>query len=203
MTTTNNEDYNIELIPPPPKLDNIKADLNFKLIVIGNPNCGKDFIRKEFYFEKEFDYDSIPFFAKINDKILVRLQIWDTCGEGEPRTLLQNFFGDTSLVILVYSINDLKSFYNLGTWIKQLRTYINKSVRIFLIGNNADLEKNRIITEEEGKKFQLEYDLDFFIEISQKTKAAKNILLEAVKLLYGDYLKKLNILYPLYKYLNF
>ena len=28
-------------IEPQPKIDNIKADLNFKLIVVGNPNVGK------------------------------------------------------------------------------------------------------------------------------------------------------------------
>ena len=51
MNTIINEDYNIELIPPPKLVDNIKADLNFKLLVVGNPNCEKLLMFKEYHQE--------------------------------------------------------------------------------------------------------------------------------------------------------
>ena len=194
MNTIINEDYNIELIPPPKLVDNIKADLNFKLLVVGNPNCEKLLMFKE-YHQEIMGLDFLSFFAIIKDKILVRLQIYDTCDK-EGNLLFQ----EISLIILVYNINDIKSFYDIGTWIKQIRAYVNKNARIFLIGNYVDIEKDRKITEEEGKKFQLETNLDLFIEISKKTKDARIILLKAIKLLYDDYLKKLN---KLNKYLNF
>ena len=62
-------------------------------------------------------FDFFSFFAKIENK-LVRLQIWDTCGQEGYRSLVANFFRGTSLAILVYSINDGKSFNDIGTWIK-------------------------------------------------------------------------------------
>ena len=191
------EDYNIELIPPPKLVDNIKADLNFKLLVVGNPNCEKLLMFKE-YHQEIMGLDFLSFFAIIKDKILVRLQIYDTCDK-EGNLLFQ----EISLIILVYNINDIKSFNDLGTWLKQIKAYVNKNARIFLIGNYVDIEKDRKITEEEGKKFQLETNLDLFIEISKKTKDARIILLKAIKLLYDDYLKKLNKFNKLNKYLNF
>ena len=197
MNTIINEDYNIELIPPPKLVDNIKADLNFKLLVVGNPNCEKLLMFKK-YHQEIMGLDFLSFFAIIKDKILVRLQIYDTCDK-EGNLLFQ----EISLIILVYNINDIKSFNDLGTWLKQIRAYVNKNARIYLIGNYVDIEKDRKITEEEGKKFQLETNLDLFIEISKKTKDARIILLKAIKLLYDDYLKKLNKFNKLNKYLNF
>ena len=191
------EDYNIELIPPPKLVDNIKADLNFKLLVVGNPNCEKLLMFKE-YHQEIMGLDFLSFFAIIKDKILVRLQIYESCDK--VGNLL---FQEISLIILVYNINDIKSFNDLGTWLKQIKAYVNKNARIFLIGNYVDIEKDRKITEEEGKKFQLETNLDLFIEISKKTKDARIILLKAIKLLYDDYLKKLNKFNKLNKYLNF
>ena len=164
MNTIINEDYNIELIPPPKLVDNIKADLNFKLLVVGNPNCEKLLMFKE-YHQEIMGLDFLSFFAIIKDKILVRLQIYETCDK-EGNLLFQ----EISLIILVYNINDIKSFNDLGTWLKQIRAYVNKNARIFLIGNYVDIEKDRKITEEEGKKFQLETNLDLFIEISKKQK---------------------------------
>ena len=105
----------VEVIPTP-KIDNIKADLTFKLIVIGNPNVGKSCLSLKGTTGKFMDsyvatvgFDFYSFFAKIENK-LIRLQIWDTCGQEGYRSLVQNFFRGTALAILVYAINDVKSF---------------------------------------------------------------------------------------------
>ena len=50
-------------------------------------------------------FDFYSFFARIEGK-LIRLQIWDTCGQEGYRSLVQNFFRGTALGILVYAIND-------------------------------------------------------------------------------------------------
>ena len=99
-----NEDYNIELIPPPTLVENKKVDLNFKLLVVGKPNCEKLLMFKE-YHQEIMGLDFLSFFAIINDKILVRLQIYESCDK--VGNLL---FQELSLIILVYNINDIKSF---------------------------------------------------------------------------------------------
>jgi GTPase SAR1 family protein len=89
-----------------PKIDNIKADLTFKLIVIGNPNVGKSCLslqgttgKFEDSYVATVGFDFFSFFAKIEGKV-IRLQIWDTCGQEGYRSLVQNFFRGTSLGIL-------------------------------------------------------------------------------------------------------
>ena len=60
---------------------------------------------------------------------------------------------------------------------------------MFLIGNKADLEENRVIHKEQAEKYKEEYDLDYFIETSAKTGMnAQEIFIEAAKTLYNDYI---------------
>ena len=61
-------------------------------------------------------------------------------------------------------------------------------IKVFLIGNKADLEEERVINKEQAEKYKEEYDLDFFIETSAKTGMnAQEIFIEAAKALYKDY----------------
>ena len=59
-----------------------------------------------------------------------------------------------------------------------------------MVGNKSDLEEQRKVTKEEGLKFKNDQGLDLFMETSAKTGYnARNVLIEAAKLLYADYLK--------------
>ena len=49
----------------------------------------------------EFSYLNI----KIDNKI-IKLQIWDTCGQEIYRSLVNNFYRNTSLAIVVYAIDE-------------------------------------------------------------------------------------------------
>ena len=42
---------------------------------------------------------------KLNGKV-VKLQIWDTCGQEIYRSLIANFYRNSSLAIIVYSITE-------------------------------------------------------------------------------------------------
>ena len=189
------ESLAIEVIPTP-KIDNIKSDLTFKLIVVGNPNVGKSCLSLQGATGKFEDsyiatvgFDFYSFFAKIENQ-LVRLQIWDTCGQEGYRSLVQNFYRGTALAILVYAINDMKSFNDVGTWVKQLKAYSSPDVKMFLVGNKNDLVNERKIQEEEGKKCSRELGFYCFYETSAKTGFnSKEVFIKAVKLLYINYKK--------------
>lgn len=59
-----------------------------------------------------------------------------------------------------------------------------------MVGNKSDLEDERKVSKEEGLKFKNDQGLDLFMETSAKTGYnARNVLIEAAKLLYSDYLK--------------
>ena len=134
----------------------------------------------------------IEFFTvniKFKDKI-IKLQIWDTCGQEIYKSLISNFYRNSSLAVLVYAIDNKESFNHVENWLNDLKSQANPDVRIFLVGNKADLEEDRKIKKEEGEKYKEDQHLDLFMETSAKTgHNARNVLVEAAKILYKDYLK--------------
>ena len=113
------------------------------------------------------------------------MQIWDTCGQEVYRSLITSFYRNSSLAVLVYSIDNAESFDNLDLWLKELKTYSSPDAKVFLIGNKADLESKRVIEREMGEKYKEDNNLDFFMETSAKTGFnAQKLFIEAAKVLY-------------------
>ena len=191
-TTYKDEDYRVEILPE----DYPQYDLSFKLIFIGDSSVGKSClttkaVKNEFedYYQATVGFEFMAFNLKLNDKI-IKFQIWDTCGQEIYKSLISNFYRNSSLAVLVYSIDNKESFNHIENWLNDLKSQANEDVRIFLVGNKADLEEERKVTKEEGEKYKLDYNLDLFMETSAKTgQNARNVLIEAAKILYNDYLK--------------
>ena len=183
-------DFNYEILP-----DNFtKYDISFKLIVIGDSGVGKSCLTTkatknifEDAYTATIGFEFFNFNIKIGDKI-IKLQIWDTCGQELYRSLITNFYRNSSLAIIVYTVTSRDAFQNVELWLKELRTHSNPNVKVFLIGNKIDLEGQRRIQTEEGQRYADQYKLNKFIEASAKSGFnAKNIFIEAAKLLYDDY----------------
>ena len=119
---------------------------------------------------------------------IIKLQIWDTCGQEFYKSLISSFYRNTSLALIVYSIVDQKSFYDLDMWLKDLKSNSSPDIKIFLIGNKTDLEDNRVITKEMAEKFKNDYEIDFFMETSAKTGFnTQELFVKAAKVLYDDF----------------
>ena len=191
-TPSNEEDFKIELLPE----DYPQYDLSFKLIFIGDSSVGKSCLTAkavknnfEEYYQATVGFEFLTFNMKVNDKV-IKLQIWDTCGQEIYKSLISNFYRNSSLAVLVYAIDNKESFNHVENWLNDLKSQANPDVRIFLVGNKADLEEDRKIKKEEGEKYKEDQHLDLFMETSAKTgHNARNVLVEAAKILYKDYLK--------------
>jgi small GTP-binding protein len=158
-------------------LDNIsgdKYDINFKIIVIGNSGVGKscltlkatqDIFKEDFASTIGFQFFS--FHVKINDKIL-KLQIWDTCGQEIYRSLITNFYRSTALAIICYSVTDKKSFEETEIWLKQVKSNSDPDCKVFLIANKIDLP-DRVVSSEEGMNCKKEHGFECYMETSAKT----------------------------------
>ena len=186
------EEFTIELLPE----DYPQYDLSFKIIVIGDSSVGKSClsaqaVRNNFieFYQATVGFEFLTFNLRINNNI-IKLQIWDTCGQEVYKSLISNFYRNCSLALIVYAINNRNSYEHAENWLNDLKNQSNPSVRVFLIGNKCDLEHERTVTKEEGETFKNEKKLDKFIETSAKTgQNAKNVMLEAAKILYKDFLK--------------
>ena len=171
--------------------DSPSFDLSFKLIIIGDQGVGKSCLAikaSRNYFEDFYSptvgFEFLSFNVKVEDKI-VKLQIWDTCGQEVYRSLISSFFRSASLAIIVYSIDSEESFNNIEKWLNDIKTQSNPDIKIFLVGNKADLEDKRKISHEEGEKLSSDHKFSYFMETSAKTGFnVQNVFIEAAKKLY-------------------
>ena len=191
----NDDEFNIELLPE----DYAQYDISFKVIVIGDSGVGKSClttqaVRNNFeeFYTATVGFEFLTFNMRINNNVL-KLQIWDTCGQEVYKSLITNFYRNSSLALIIYAINNMDSFKHAENWLNELKAQANPNVKVFLVGNKSDLENERVVSREDGEKFKEEKNLDKFIETSAKTgENARNVLLEAAKLLYKGYLKAKN-----------
>jgi len=84
-------------------------DMSFKVIVIGDSGVGKSCLTMkatkdlfENHYQATVGFEFYSFNIKINAKIL-RLQVWDTCGQEIYRSLISSFYRNSALAIMVYS----------------------------------------------------------------------------------------------------
>ena len=200
------EDRGSNLSQPIEKLDaevlnldnneNINIDLSFKIIVLGNAFVGKsslvDRATKNRFLEDyntTIGFDYCSFYIKYDSKI-IKLQIWDTCGQEVYQSLITNFYRNSSLAIMVYAINDRESFENIDEWLKELKKESNPDAKIILIGNKKDLESERVVSSEEAKKYAKDFNFISFFETSAKTGLnTKKVFVDAAIKLYEEHNK--------------
>ena len=169
-------------------------DLSFKIILVGDSGVGKSCLsiratRNYFedYYSPTVGFEFLTFNAKVEDQV-IKLQIWDTCGQEVYRSLISSFYRSASLAIIVYSIDSEESYKNIEKWLNDIKSQSNPDCKIFLIGNKADLEDKREVTKEEGEKFSKENKLSYFSETSAKTSFnVQNVFIEVAKELYKQH----------------
>jgi len=182
---------NVKLVPEN-QVSNTNDYTNFKIIIIGNSGVGKSSILKRAVkgtfdpnYQATVGFEFLLLYYIVND-YKIKLQIWDTCGEEMYRSLVQGFYRNTSLAVLVYDISNKESYENLDTWLKDIRSRLNEEVPIFIAGNKSDLEDERKISSDEAKEFLKTRRTKYFTECSAKTgQNVENIFYETAKYLYS------------------
>ena len=103
-----NEKIDYEILPD----DFTKFDLSFKIIIIGNSGVGKSCLSVKAtknIFENNYSatvgFEFFNFNVKLGEKV-IRLQIWDTCGQEVYRSLISNFYRNSSLAFIVFAVNE-------------------------------------------------------------------------------------------------
>ena len=166
--------------------------ISFKIIIIGDSGVGKSCILKRAVqntFEGDYHptigFEFLLMHFQIND-IKIKLQIWDTCGEEKYKSLVQGFYKNTSLALVVYDINEKKSFYSLESWKKNIKDHASEDIPIFLVGNKIDLERK--VTTNEAQEYANFNGIPYFSECSAKTgQNVKEIFFEITKYLFKSY----------------
>ena len=101
------------------------------------------------------------------DGTRINLELWDTSGKENYRSLTKYFFKDADCIILGYSVIYKGSFEEIKNyWISEIKTICNPKL-MYLIGCKTDLYEYQTVSPDEAYEFAQENNLRFF-EISNK-----------------------------------
>ena len=146
----------------------------FKYIIIGDPSVGKSNLLMKFAHNKFTDeYQAtigVEFGAKnieINQKIY-RIQIWDTAGQENFRSITRAYYNNSVCAMIVYDITSRQSFEHIQNWIEDVHNQSPKTITLVLIGNKIDLEDKRVVSFDEGSEIAMKNGM-IFMETSAKT----------------------------------
>lgn len=197
-TITKNKDTDENILPE----DYPTYDISFKIIIIGNSNVGKSSLTKRAtkdIFEKTYTttvgFEFFTFNYIYLDKI-IKLQIWDTCGQEIYRSLVQSFYRSSSLAVIVFSIDNLESFKNVSLWVKEVKKFSSPEVKIFLVGTKSDLEEKREVFSNDIKDLLCDYDIKYYLETSALTGFnSKRLFIDICKVMSEENINKKEFAY--------
>jgi Ras-related protein Rab-6A len=156
---------------------NVTPRVKYKLVFVGDSSVGKTSIISRYMWDHfDSNYDStigMDFLAKTHtyQNKPVRMQLWDTAGQERFRSLIPSYIRDSSVAVVVYSVDDRESFIAADRWIEEVRNERENDVLIVLVGNKIDLSSKEVTSRDGARKA---YDNKaLFIETSAKT--AENV----------------------------
>ncbi|TFG12237.1 MAG: GTP-binding protein [Promethearchaeota archaeon] len=152
-------------------------DATFKIILFGDPGCGKSTLVKRFLtnlFIKTNTYSlGVSFEVKslTVDGQQVKLQIWSFKGQESYKFLLPTYIRAVRGAIFMYDITNYASLAHLNDWLEVIRKEISAEdiFPIIVVGGKADLAENREVPADDAIKITKSRGLDAFIECSAKT----------------------------------
>ncbi|UJR33192.1 hypothetical protein I4U23_020647 [Adineta vaga] len=160
-------------------------DVKYKVLLLGDTTVGKTSLQR-FAAGKDFrpaigSTIGVDFVNKIIpiEKAKVNLQIWDTAGQRNFRTLGRSYYTSTKAFILVYDVTNEETFHLIKEFCELIEQANLDTERRYLVANKIDLIENRIIDEEQGRRFALRNSLIYF-ETSCRTGENIDELLEQV-----------------------
>ena len=134
-----------------------------KITLIGDSGVGKSCIIKR-YISDEFVSGLVSTRgANYSNKVVhrngkaLRLDLWDTAGQEQYRSLGIHFYRDSYVIVLVYDITVRETFENLkNLWYQDILKYGEKYTILAVVGNKSDLYEEEQVTEEEGRQYAKE-----------------------------------------------
>jgi Ras-related protein Rab-1A len=138
-----------------------------KICAIGSGNVGKTSLIRRFAEEK-FDTNYLPTLGvdittkkiKIDNKP-VKLILVDTAGQEFFGKLRPSYYRGASACLIMFAINDKKSFEAIPSWLNEFTKYIQPPVPIALAGNKKDLVDDRVVSEKEARKVADELNMTY------------------------------------------
>ncbi|OXA51002.1 ras-related protein Rab-40C [Folsomia candida] len=143
-------------------------DYLLKFLLVGDSDVGKQEIVYNFQDganESPFCSGSSPAAYKTTTILLdgkrVKLQVWDTSGQGRFCTILRSYSRGAQGIFLVYDITNQWSFDGLSRWLHEVEEHAPGVPKV-LIGNRLHLEFKRQVAVEVAEDYANKHKMGFF-----------------------------------------
>lgn len=148
---------------------------SYKVVFLGEGRVGKTSVGKR-WAEDKFDQTTrstvaAAYFHKTTTTKAgksISIQLWDTAGQEEFKSLAPIYYKDSHAAILVYSCIDQASFDKMVSWRNELIMSRGEDIKIVIVANKIDLVKDRCISTEQGEQYAKSVKAQHF-EVSAKT----------------------------------
>ena len=165
--------------------------IEYKFILLGDSSVGKSAIftrlsGKEFnegstsnigISKRTINFEDVKISKKNKINRNFKIQLFDTAGQERYRALAKIYFRNSQGIILIYSIDNAKSFEHIQLWLESIKDSLSDWKRsgyiVMLLGNKSDIiEENmekRVVLYEESQRICLEQGIYWGGECSAKT----------------------------------
>ena len=161
-------------------------ELKCKILLLGDVNVGKTSILQTYTQTKPYANDivtiGIDFSTKIlnwNDKLDIKLQIWDTVGQEKFKSISRSYYSNAHAAFVVFDVDNCNSdtFDSVKRWKNEIDKYVTISnteipIPIILLANKIDLVSSpdniRKKTPEEMDQFCTDNGFVDWFEVSAK-----------------------------------
>jgi Ras-related protein Rab-7A len=124
-----------------------------KVIILGDSGVGKtslmnQYVNKKFssQYKATIGADFLTKEVMVDDR-LVTMQIWDTAGQERFQSLGVAFYRGADCCVLVYDVNNAKSFETLSSWMDEFLVQASprdsENFPFVVLGNKIDLEESK------------------------------------------------------------
>ena len=134
-------------------MDESIGEMNFnyllKYVIVGDASVGKSNLLLRYThgeFREEYQLTIGVEFGSNNlviNNSIYRIQIWDTAGQENFRSITRSYYKNSACALIVYDITRRVSFESLSDWIEDCKNSSPKTVVMVLVGNKCDLAQNR------------------------------------------------------------
>ena len=155
--------------------------LTFKYIVVGDTEVGKTCLLLRYTDDKFDPATEITIGAEYGTKTLTlsgqqqaKLDIWDTAGQENFRSLTRGYFRGACAAVLVFDVTHRQSFEHIQNWVAEVRQHEVTAcpITMVLVGNKTDLStKRRVSTDEASEYVRATPGIVKYIEASAKSGA--------------------------------
>jgi len=142
-----------------------------KVIIVGDDGVGKTSLcirLKEDRFETSYmSTIGVDFHIKMinDDNKKYKLQIWDTAGQERFRTIVNSYYRNSKIIIIMFDLSKKETFYKIEYWLEEIMRHADYNSKIILVGNKNELTSE--INNDEIIEFCSNYNLEY-VSISVK-----------------------------------